>query len=83
MKFGATLKHLQVKGWEDKYVAYNTIKKLLKSSSTSQGKTTFGEVEEEAFVEQLDSELEKVSNEQICHNTLASTIIKLDNTLFR
>jgi SPX domain protein involved in polyphosphate accumulation len=70
MKFGATLEHLQVKDWEDKYVAYNSIKKLLKSSSTSKGNLAFGEAEEEDFVEQLDSDLEKVYSEQNCHSTL-------------
>lgn len=62
MKFGATLKHLQVERWEDKYVAYNSIKKLLKAAPGQQKETFFGEAEEEAFVEQLDSELEKVRN---------------------
>lgn len=60
MKFGATLQHLQVERWKDKYVAYNSIKKLLKAPSSSQGEHFFGEAEEEAFMEQLDSELEKV-----------------------
>ncbi|KAI9285628.1 VTC domain-containing protein [Umbelopsis sp. AD052] len=62
MKFGATLEHLQVKGWEEKYVAYNSIKKLLKSPSTAEENHSFGEAEEEDFVEQLDSELEKVNS---------------------
>lgn len=76
MKFGATLEHLQVKGWEDKYVAYNSIKKLLKSSSTSEGNSAFGEAEEEQFVEQLDSELEKVCKEQIVTTHFALSMAK-------
>lgn len=60
MKFGATLKHLEIAEWEDKYVSYNTIKKLLKPLIESKQKTVFGETEEEEFVTQLDSELEKV-----------------------
>ncbi|KAJ2959917.1 hypothetical protein NQZ79_g4698 [Umbelopsis isabellina] len=60
MKFGATLKHLEIPEWEDKYVSYNTIKKLLKASTDSKQKAVFGETEEEEFVTQLDSELEKV-----------------------
>jgi hypothetical protein len=61
MKFGATLKHLEISEWEDNYVSYNTIKKLLKPSADSKQKAVFGETEEEEFVTQLDSELEKVS----------------------
>ena len=76
MKFGATLEHLQVKGWEDKYVAYNSIKKLLKTSSTSEGNPAFGEAEEEEFVEQLDSELEKVCIEQFVMARYAFSVAK-------
>ncbi|CAM0139742.1 unnamed protein product [Umbelopsis sp. WA50703] len=64
MKFGASLKHLEISEWEDNYVSYNTIKKLLKPSADSKQKAVFGETEEEEFVTQLDSELEKTFHSQ-------------------